>query len=81
MGKKSLNNVDELERQDFIPYHFTFRLCGEEHREHVRAIMREYGITWREIPPNKFFCIGDPKYMLDMRLHEFGMSQDWVDIV
>ena len=64
-----------------VPYHFLFKLCGgEEHREQVREVMREYGITWKELPPNKFVCIGDPKYMLDPKLHEFGMSQDWSDI-
>ncbi len=78
MGRKGLNNTEEKETE-VVPYHFLYKLCGEEHREEVRAIMREYGITWKEAPPNKFYCIGDPKYMLDMRLHQYGMSQDWTD--
>ena len=78
MGRTRKNN--DVVEESSVPYHFLFKLCGEEHREQVREVMREYGITWREFPPNKFVCIGDPKYMLDPKLHEFGMSQDWTDI-
>ena len=74
--KKNDNGVEEV-----VPYHFQLKLCGEEHREEVKQIMNEYGITWREIPNSrKFFCIGDPKYMLDVRLHQYAMTQDWTDI-